>query len=179
MFCNTYLLYYRFQEKAGRHGGWPSWNKHNTIENLWTLIPLAIVIFLSIYGGIVLKNMVRSPQSANEMEIIVTGQQFSWRFGYPAQNIATSELGLIVNRPVLFKLMATDVIHSFWVPEFRIKQDAVPGMQTTLRITPTKIGSYQLVCNQLCGFGHSFMVAQVKVMSEEDFNKWQGQQRSK
>ena len=77
-----------------------------------------------------------------------------------------------VGRQILLQLTSTDVIHSFWVPEFRIKQDAVPGRWTTLRVTPTRVGDYRLRCAELCGYAHTAMLAPVVVVEEADFEAW-------
>lgn len=179
--CFVTLIYsiIVFRRKPGDLEDGPSWSEHGVMETAWTLIPLAIVIYLSVYGAIALNEMLRAPETGEEMEVNVISQQFFWRFEYPGRGISTSELGLVVNRPVLFKITARDVVHSFWVPEFRVKQDAVPGMETFLRVTPTQAGSYKLMCAELCGFAHSAMVAPVIVMSEEEFNKWVERQRSR
>ncbi len=178
--CLVTLVYsvVAFRRRRGDMEDGPSWSEHTAAETLWTLIPLAIVIYLSVYGGVSLKRMIRAPDTG-EMEVRVLSQQFSWRFEYPEQKITTSELGLVVNRPVVFKLTSKDVIHSFWVPEFRTKEDAVPGMETMLRVTPVRVGSYKLLCAELCGIAHSYMVAPVRVMSREEFDKWVEQQRSR
>lgn len=177
--CLVTLIYcvIVFRRKPGDMEDGPSWEEHTLAETLWTLIPLAIVIYLSIHGGIALKDIIRAPEAIKETEVKVTAQQFLWRFEYSEYNIASPELVLVVNRPVLLRIFAKDVVHSFWVPEFRIKQDAVPGMETELRVTPTQAGSYKVLCAELCGVAHSYMVASVKVMSGEEFNRWVEQQR--
>ncbi len=102
----------------------------------------------------------------------VTGQQFTWHFDYPRQRVKSDELVLPVNRPVHFRIHSMDVIHSFWVPEFRLKSDAVPGLTTRLRLTPNRIGRYQVVCAELCGIGHATMRQLVRVVSPSEFNTW-------
>ena len=108
------------------------------------------------------------------MEVKVIGSQWSWRFEYPQYGITSAELRVPVDKQVLLKLTSTDVIHSFWVPEFRVKQDAVPGdnMIKDLRITPTLIGDYKVRCAELCGRQHAYMESPVIVKSEADFQAW-------
>jgi cytochrome c oxidase subunit 2 len=109
------------------------------------------------------------------LTINVTAQQFAWTFQYPGANgrqVTTNALYLPKGRPVLFHVRSTDVIHSFWVPAFRAKIDAVPGITTTLRVTPSRIGDYQVVCAELCGFGHSTMRAPAHVVSPPQFAQW-------
>jgi len=103
----------------------------------------------------------------------VTAQQFAWTFKYPQEKgLTTNILRLPIDRPARFTLRALDVIHSFWVPEFGQKQDAVPGITTKLTVTPNKIGTYPIICTELCGLGHAVMRSTVVVMSQADFDKW-------
>ncbi|MFO3797007.1 MAG: c-type cytochrome, partial [Anaerolineales bacterium] len=102
----------------------------------------------------------------------VTAFQWAWRFEYPEYGIKTNQLYLPVNRQVVLKMQSPDVIHSFWVPEFRIKQDVVPGRITEYRITPSLIGTYKVRCAELCGVSHAYMVAPVVIVSQEEFDKW-------
>ena len=108
------------------------------------------------------------------MEVKVTGFQWGWRFEYPQSGITSTTLNLPVNRQVLLKLTSTDVIHSFWVPEFRVKQDALPGdtMVKELRITPSQLGEFTLRCAELCGAAHAYMESKVVVMEQAGFDAW-------
>lgn len=98
--------------------------------------------------------------------------QYGWLFESPEQGIRSPELRLPVGRRARLRLRSPDVIHSFWVPEFRVKQDAVPGLETTLRITPSKTGEYRALCAEVCGVGHAFMTAKVVVQEPEAFEAW-------
>jgi cytochrome c oxidase subunit 2 len=102
----------------------------------------------------------------------VIGQQFIWSFEYPESGVSSSSLHLPVDRPVQFQIESKDVIHSFWVPEFRIKRDATPGQIDELTITPTQLGRYPIRCAELCGAGHAAMVGEVVVETEEQFQAW-------
>jgi cytochrome c oxidase subunit II len=103
----------------------------------------------------------------------VTGQQFAWTFDTPAEGIrGAGELHLVKDVPYLLEIRAKDVLHSFWVPEFRLKKDAVPGMTTDVRVTPTREGTFTLACTELCGLGHATMRARVKVESQAAFDRW-------
>ena len=108
---------------------------------------------------------------------MVAGQWF-WQFQYPDYGITTTDLYLPVGRQVNLLMTCKDVIHSFWVPEFRVKQDLVPGQTTELRITPTVIGEYKVLCAELCGASHAYMEGLVKVVSQGDFDTWISQQQS-
>ncbi|MDQ2700612.1 MAG: cytochrome c oxidase subunit II [Actinomycetota bacterium] len=142
------------------------------LEIVWTVIPLLIVTVLGGYSWIVLNDIEEEKDDAQIVNVY--SQQFAWTFGYPEQGNKWSEgeLHVPVNRQVIFKLHAQDVIHSFWVPEWRIKKDNVPGITTDAVITPDKIGTYQLICTELCGLGHTTMRAKVVVESEADYEKW-------
>ena len=103
----------------------------------------------------------------------MTAQQFAWHFKYPQYGgIQSNDLRLVEGRQVELRLRSLDVIHSFWVPEFRQKQDAVPGIVTSVPVTPTKLGTRTLICTELCGLGHALMRAPVIVMTKEDFDRW-------
>jgi cytochrome c oxidase subunit 2 len=107
----------------------------------------------------------------------VTAQQFTWSFDYPSEKVKSSELVLPKDRPVEFRIHTKDVLHSFWVPEFRLKSDAVPGLTTKIRLTPDRIGHYQVVCAELCGIGHSTMRQNVRVVAKTAFVSWLDDQK--
>ncbi len=110
---------------------------------------------------------------ADEMSVDVTAQQWFWKFEYPEQEKLTSaELVLPVGKTIVLNMNSKDVIHNFWVVEFRVKQDIVPGRTTTLRITPVEEGEYKLRCAEICGLDHSQMLANVRVVSQADFDAW-------
>jgi cytochrome c oxidase subunit 2 len=107
------------------------------------------------------------------MVVNVTGQQFTWTFDYPSERLqGAKELYLPVDRPIEFRIKTKDVIHSFWVPQFRLKSDAVPGLTTKIRVTPDREGQFEVVCAELCGLGHSTMRQFVRVVPAADFDKW-------
>ena len=149
------------------------------LERAWTIIPLIIVIALGTYGGFVLNRMTAPGPPQTEMEIDVLAFRFGWQFTYPDYNVTSFELHVPVNQRILIKLQSKDVVHSFWVQEWGPKQDAVPGITTQVRYTPTKIGQYTVQCSQLCGFGHTYMTAPALVTSAADFQKWIEQQPQK
>ena len=142
---------------------------NNTLEITWTVIPLITVLVLAYIGTYTLGDVLAVDPSA--LEINVTARQWSWQFNYP-QGFSSKELHLPVNRQVVLDMESTDVIHSFWVPQFRIKQDVLPGRITTYRITPILIGNYTVMCAQLCGTSHSYMTAPVIVSSQADYDTW-------
>ena len=161
-----------FRRKAGDSGDGMYIHGNTTIEIIWTVVPTIIVVVMGYLGVVTLRDVTAS--SPDEMVVEVTSTQWKWSFEYPEQGLTSTDLVLPVNRAVRFDLTATDVIHSFWVPEFRVKQDAVPGAVNVLRLTPNVIGKYKVRCAELCGLGHAVMLADVRVVSSTDFNAWVG-----
>ena len=145
------------------------------LEIAWTVIPLIVVVVVATLGARGLADIISAEE--DELVVEVTGFQFGWRFDYPDYGITSNNLNLLRDRQVLLQLRSQDVIHSFWVPEFRVKQDAVPGRNNrrSLRFTPTELGEYTLRCAELCGLSHSYMLAQVVVMEPVDFETWVNQ----
>jgi cytochrome c oxidase subunit II len=144
-----------------------------TLEVTWTIIPLILVTVYAYLGAYTLGET-RTPDP-NALVINVTAHQWDWTFQYP-DGFSSNELHLPVNRQVLLKMTSLDVIHSFWVPEFRLKQDIVPGRTTELRITPILLGNYTVRCAELCGLRHAYMERPVMVTSAADFAAWSSQQ---
>jgi cytochrome c oxidase subunit II len=146
------------------------------LEITWTVLPLLTVLFFAVWGGQSLRDVTRA--EPDPLVVNVIGQQFAWRFEYPQPSgdaVVSDKLYLPVDKPVLLQLSSLDVIHSFWVPEFRVKQDALPGGEAfvrPLRIKPTVIGNYKLRCAELCGAGHTQMESDVIVTSQVDFDSW-------
>lgn len=141
---------------------------HTGIEIAWTAVPTVLVLTIVIASTIVLAKNEDAGASPNRID--VTAQQFAWHFDYGDKT--SGQLVLPIDRSTILRLNAIDVIHSFWVPEFGQKQDAVPGIQTELVITPTKIGEYDVICTELCGLGHSVMRTSAIVLSQEDYDAW-------
>jgi cytochrome c oxidase subunit 2 len=112
-----------------------------------------------------------------EFVVNITGMQFAWIFTYPDTGVVAGELHVPVGREILVNMTANDVIHAFWVPEFRLKQDAIPGRQSEFRFTPDRIGEYPLICAELCGPYHGAMNTKVVVETQADFDKWMQEQQ--
>jgi cytochrome c oxidase subunit 2 len=159
-----------FRAKPGEHGDGAHIHGNTKLEIVWVTIPFIIVSSLAAYGWIVLDDI--EAKQDNELVVNVTGEQFAWSFDYPEENVKSNELVLPVDRSVHFKIHAKDVLHSFWVPAFRMKQDAVPGIETNTRVTPDNEGTYQVVCAELCGIGHSTMRQQVRVVPTAEWEAW-------
>jgi cytochrome c oxidase subunit II len=157
----------------------PPIHGNTRLEVIWTAVPAIILVVLCAYAWIVLVDIEEA--RADEMRVNVTGQQFAWTFEYPQSGgkpIKSSQLYLPNDRPVRFYVKALDVIHDFWVPAFRMKVDAVPGIETKYRITPNRVGTYPVVCAELCGLGHGVMRATARVVTPEDFDKWIAEQKA-
>jgi cytochrome c oxidase subunit II len=163
------VLKFRAQPDDDSDG--PPIHGHTGLEIVWTAIPAVLVTAISVVSAIVLAK--NEDAGASAIPIVVTGQQFAWKFEYPGDPaVVTGELVLPLNESVKLTLTSRDVIHSFWVPEFGQKSDAVPGIETTLVITPTKVGEYTLVCTELCGLGHSTMRAPVRVVERAAYDEF-------
>ncbi len=162
----------KWRVKPGDEGDGLPIHGNTKLEVWWTLIPTVIVLFLAGYSWVVMNDV--EEKDGDAMTVNVYSQQFAWTFGYPEEGNKWSEgeFHVPVGQQVIFRMNAQDVIHSFWVPEWRIKKDNVPGITTEAVITPDKVGTYQLICTELCGAGHATMRAIVVVESQEDYEKW-------
>jgi cytochrome c oxidase subunit II len=152
----------RFRAKPGDLGDGPPIHGNTRLEIIWVTVPFIMVTALAIYGWITLDDI--EAKQKNEMVVNVTGQQFTWTFEYPSEKVES-------------KIHSEDVIHSFWVPQFRLKSDAVPGLTTKIRLTPDREGDYEVVCAELCGLGHSTMRQFVHVLPADKFQTWLSDQK--
>jgi cytochrome c oxidase subunit II len=154
---------------------------HTGLEIAWTVIPIVLVTVIAVYSGIALAQAEDLPSEHRVVQ--VKGQQFAWLFTYPdvklqnGQPLTSGELVLPVGEAVEFRIESADVIHSFWVPEFRMKQDAVQGITTKTVVTPTREGTYPVICTELCGLGHPTMRSQARVVSRGEFDAWVQKQK--
>ena len=162
-----------FRRRKGETGEGEHFEGNTNLEIAWTIIPLITVVILAYIGAGNLAKVRRA--DPNAMVVNVTGIQWTWKFEYD-NGVVSDELHVPVGKQVLLKMTSTDVIHSFWVPEFRVKQDLVPGRITELRITPTLIGDYKVRCAELCGTSHAYMVKPVIISSQADFDAWMSAQ---
>jgi cytochrome c oxidase subunit 2 len=188
---SVYSLF-KFRAKPDDDSDGPPIHGHTGIEIAWTAIPLVLVIAMIIVSSVALAQNDRNP--SNSMRVEILGQQFAWTVAYPPPGAPENMNGfaciedrgarinprckvspnliLPLGRPARLHLTSRDVIHSFWVPEFRQKQDAVPGLDTQITVTPTKLGTFTLICTELCGLGHSLMRTRAIVMSQSEFQAW-------
>jgi len=155
----------------------PPIHGHTGLEIAWTAVPAILVIALGIVSAVV---MSQNGEAGNRpLEVRAIGQQFAWRFEYGDYgDFQTGELVLPVGREARFTMEALDVIHSFWVPNFGQKMDAVPGIETSILVTPTRTGEFAVVCTELCGLGHATMRAKARVVSQAEFDQWVAERRA-
>jgi cytochrome c oxidase subunit 2 len=158
----------------------PPIHGNTRLEIVWTAIPAMLLVALCSYAFLVLTDIEKA--QANTMKVRVVGEQFTWTFYYPGsggREVASPQLYLPVNQAVEFTIQSKDVLHDFWVPAFRIKKDAVPGINTSYRVTTTRVGDYPVVCAELCGLGHSVMRQTAHVVPRGQFQQWLNRLRSK
>jgi cytochrome c oxidase subunit II len=169
-----------FRMRPGEeHLDGPPIHGNTRLEVIWTAIPAILIVGLVTYAYVVLRDIEKSPAlaaGAKERVVRVFGEQFAWTFAYNegGRQFRSAQLYLPANEPVKFDIQSRDVIHSFWVPDFRMKIDAVPGITTSYRVTPkvSAIGAHKIVCAELCGLGHAFMRQTAHVMRKPDFDAW-------
>jgi cytochrome c oxidase subunit 2 len=152
----------------------PPIHGNTRLEIIWTAIPAMLLVGLCTYAYVTLTDIEKAPAATRAMDVRVVGEQFTWTFFYKGEDgkeIPSHQLYLPENTPVYFTVQSKDVIHDFWVPAFRMKIDAVPGIDTHLRVTTKDApGDYPVVCAELCGLGHSTMRQTAHVVSKSDFD---------
>lgn len=140
------------------------------LEIIWTAIPFGIAMMLLVWSVSLFLSYARPP--ADALEISVVGKQWMWKLQHPNGKREINELHVPQGRAVKLTMATEDVIHSFFIPAFRVKQDVVPGRYTTLWFEPTKVGEYHLFCAEYCGTSHSSMRGRVVVMEPQDYQEW-------
>jgi cytochrome c oxidase subunit II len=163
---------WKFRAKPGDMSDGEPIHGNTLLEIVWTIIPLVLVLGFATYGAFALSK--NENTSDTKLVVNVTGSEFVWSFYYPATKVHSGILELPVNQKVLFKVngVKTDVIHEFYIPAFREGIDAVPGVPTSLVATPTRLGTYAVICNMLCGIGHSQMRTVANVVTPDKFAAW-------
>jgi cytochrome c oxidase subunit II len=162
---------WKFRARPDDDSDGPPIHGHTGLEIAWTAVPLALVTSIIIVSTVALARSERL--AADHMTVEVLAQQFTWRFTYPEQrDLSSATLRLPLGVPVELKMTSRDVIHAFFVPEFRVKRDVLPGEETKLVLTPSKLGEYSLACYELCGPGHPLMRNGVVVMRPAAFDAW-------
>ncbi|BDV42795.1 cytochrome c oxidase subunit 2 [Geotalea uraniireducens] len=175
-----FLIYFalRYRRKKGEPDvETPYITDNHTLETVWVIVPSLLLLAIFAYGYVVFIDL-KSPL-AHATEIAVTAQQWQWSFTYPDGRTVVGELRLPVGRPVKLTMTSRDVIHGFFIPAYRQKQDVLPGRYTYLWLEPDRVGSYDIFCSQYCGTGHSLMRATLVVMPAAAYAQWVEQQEAK
>jgi cytochrome c oxidase subunit II len=172
-----------FRAKPGDESDGKPVHGNTKLEIAWTVIPTVIVLFGAAYSWIVLDDI--EAKADNRMPVDVTAQQFKWTFEYPEEGVTSDEFHVPVDRQLELNLTALDVLHSFWVQEWRLKRDLVPiaegnptDVDNQMVVTPNEEGTFQVICTELCGLGHATMRAVVVVESQEEFDQWIAEQKA-
>jgi cytochrome c oxidase subunit 2 len=191
--CTVFLVYalFAFRRAPDDMSDGEHFHSNTPLEIAWTVIPLAIVLGLWWLGfqraadiGYARAEVTEAP--ANAVHIKVTGQQWAWNYTYEEQGFSNSKLVLPVDRPAYFDIESVDVIHSFWIPEMRLKMDAIPGRTNKLVLTPNVLGEYKVRCAEICGTNHAYMLSDVEVVdaggfdafiAANDISNWTAEQR--
>jgi cytochrome c oxidase subunit 2 len=181
-----------FRAKPGDDTDGPPIRDNPPLELAWTIAPLLIVTGISYFSFNVLKEVdfnysilgrwfhgavtpgeiLAEPISGGDILVEVTGRQYNWEYNYPTYGLKSNELHVSIDKLILLRLTSTDVIHSFWVPDLRLKKDANPGQWNEMRFTPNKTGTYLIECSELCGAGHAEMRSTLIVQTQADFETW-------
>jgi cytochrome c oxidase subunit 2 len=178
------LLYFlwKYRHREGRQAHYTHGN--NRLEVIWTIVPALICVMLALMSRRIWTN-IKEKMPEGALQVQIQGEQFAWNFKYagadgkfdtPDDIITLNQLHFPVGRPVVATLSSKDVIHSFYLPEFRVKQDAVPGLKTRIWFEGNRVGSWDIACAELCGLGHFRMKGFVTVDTREDFEKWLAEQ---
>jgi cytochrome c oxidase subunit II len=165
------MIYYsiRYRERVGHKAKYI--DGHVGLEILWTVIPTFLVLGIFVWGWVVYRDLVTTPMNA--MEVRVVGKQWMWQFQYEDGRITTNDLVVPINKQVKIVMSSEDVLHSFFIPNFRIKQDVVPGMYTTLWFEAKVPGKHHIFCAEYCGGNHSGMVGSLIVLQPKEYERWQ------
>jgi cytochrome c oxidase subunit II len=160
----------RYRRRPGERGNPPETRASNALETFWTIAPLFFFISMFVWGAKVYFDAYRGPDDAPV--VYVVGKQWMWKFQHPEGQREIASLHVPVGRPVKLLLTSEDVIHSFFVPDFRIHMDVLPARYTSVWFTPTQTGTYHLFCSQYCGTNHAGMTGEVIVMEPQDYQDW-------
>jgi len=161
---------WRFRAKPGDESDGPPNHGNTAIEVAWTLIPAILLGVMAVWAFLVTD---RNEARAADREVIeVKAWQFAWEFRYPEAGVTSGDLRVPVGRQIEFRMRSVDVIHDMWVPEWRVKQDVVPGITTRYVVDTTKVGTFPVICMELCGVGHSVMRSRAIVMPQAEYDAW-------
>ena len=170
LFITAALIYFVIRYNRKRHPKGEDIEGNKWLEAIWTGVPTLLFIAMFVYGWTNYNYMREVPREA--MVIEVTARQWAYSFRYPKNGKQTSNLVLALGKPVKLELRSLDVIHGFFIPAFRVKEDIVPGKNNYTWFLPTQLGSFDIECTVICGIGHATMLAKAIVVPVGDFEKW-------
>ena len=170
IFAAVIYLAIKYHHRAGEEHAPALVNDNLALEITWTVVPLALTMVMFAWGASVYFSMSRPPD--NSLEIFVVGRQWMWKFQHPDGQREINELHVPLGQPVKLIIASEDVIHSFYVPVFRVKQDAVPGRYTTVWFEATKTGRFHMFCAEYCGTQHSGMIGRIVVLEPVQYAAW-------
>ena len=175
----TVLVYsaWKFRAPPGDESDGPPIHGNTKLEIVWTIVPTLLLAVMAVWAYLVLSD--NEALATDRLVVNVTAQQFEWSYQYPDGAVGSGDLRVPVDRQIQLRMRSEDVIHDFYVVEFRVKQDVVPGITTNLIFDTTRIGTYQVVCAELCGAGHGLMRSRVIVMEQAAFDDWLAQAKRK
>jgi cytochrome c oxidase subunit 2 len=164
------MIYFVIRYRKSRNPVASNITGNTTLEVLWTVIPLALCLLIFYYGWAGFKTMRNTP--SNALTIKVTAQMWRWSFDYPNGKHTDSLLYVPLGKPIKCEIRSLDVNHSFYIPTYRTKEDAIPGRTNHMWFLPNKIGRFDILCAEYCGLHHAYMRGKVIVMPIDEFNKW-------
>lgn len=159
----------RYRRRPGRESGVPI-EGNIPVEIVWSVVPLVIVMVMFYWGAALFFDMMQPP--ANALELNVVGRQWMWKIRHPEGQSEINELHVPVGQPVKLIMTSEDVVHSFFVPAFRVKMDVLPGRYSTIWFQPSRAGEYHLFCTEYCGTLHSGMIGRVVVLEPAAYQQW-------
>ncbi len=163
------ILAFVIRYRRKRHPRAEQVKEHTWLEITWTILPIGIVMVMFYYGYVAFTPMHRPPKDV--MVVKVTGRMWTWEFEYPGRKMSDTLL-LPINKPVKLEMTSEDVVHSLFIPAFRIKEDVVPGRQTSIWFMPTLEGTYEILCTEYCGLRHSYMETKSIIVPQARYDAW-------
>jgi len=175
----TVLVYsaWKFRAAPGDESDGPPIHGNTKLEIVWTIVPTLLLAVMAVWAYLVLSD--NEALASDRLVVNVTAQQFEWSYQYPDGSVGSGDLRVPVDRQIELRMRSEDVIHDFYVVEFRVKEDVVPGITTNLIFDTTRTGTYQVICAELCGVGHGLMRSRVIVMQQAAFDDWLAQAKLK
>lgn len=164
------MIYFVIRYRKKRNPQASNITGNTSLEVLWTVIPTALVLVMFWYGYSAFETMRNVP--ADAMVIQVTGRMWNWSFEYDNKKKSDTTLYVPLGKPIKMEIHSVDVNHSFYIPAFRVKEDAVPGRTNYMWFQPTVLGTFDIMCAEYCGMNHSYMLGKLVVMKPEDFEIW-------